>query len=132
DDATGASGTVGGTAAGSGAAGGADQAQSGAPAGGSQTGGGSGGSTSGRGSGGGGPDVGVTSDTILVGNITSVGGALGPNVFSPSYYGASAFFRELDAKGGVNGHQIKLATCDDKEDPNVNLRCAQSLIEGQK
>ena len=90
------------------------------------------GAASASGGGGGASDVGVTSDSILVGNITSVGGALGPNVFSPSYYGASAYFRELNAKGGINGRQIKFATCDDKEDPNLNLRCAQGMAEGQK
>src|SRR2546423_1373650 len=60
------------------------------------------------------------------------GGALGPNVVSPSYYGASAFFQDLNAKGGINGRKIKFVTCDDKEDPNLNLQCAQSLTESQK
>src|SRR5437588_4074819 len=64
--------------------------------------------------------------------ILFIGAALGPNVFSPSYFGASAYFRELNAKGGINGRQIKFVTCDDKEDPNVNLSCAQSLVQSQK
>jgi branched-chain amino acid transport system substrate-binding protein len=94
----------------------------------SATGGGSGATGSGGGANGA-SDVGVTADSILVGNITSVGGALGPNVFSPSYYGASAYFQQLNAKGGINGRRIKFVTCDDKEDPNLNLQCASSLID---
>lgn len=77
-------------------------------------------------------DVGVTPTSILVGNITSIGGPLGPNVFSPSYYGAAAYFRWLNDRGGINGRQIRFVTCDDKEDPNLDLQCAQSLIQGQK
>jgi branched-chain amino acid transport system substrate-binding protein len=117
---------------------GGDAGTGGGPAGGGAAAGGGGGG--GRAGGGGGQsvaantasDVGVTADSILVGNITSVGGPLGPNVFSPAYYGANAYFRALNDKGGINGRQIKFVTCDDKEDPNQDLQCAQGLVERQK
>ena len=134
---TGADGSLSGTGADANGAGdqGAGGAAGGPGGGGAGTGRAANGATGGGragASGGGASDVGVTADSILVGNITSVGGALGPNVFSPSYFGASAYFRELNAKGGINGRQIKFVTCDDKEDPNVNLSCAQSLVQSQK
>lgn len=73
-------------------------------------------------------DVGVSASTIRVGNIVSRGGPLGPNLFTPSYFGANAYFEDLNAQGGVNGRTVEFMTCDDREESSQNRRCAESLI----
>src|SRR5512135_3845200 len=47
-------------------------------------------------------DTGVTADTVKVGVIVSKTSPLGPYTFSGSYYGATAFFDELNRAGGVH------------------------------
>ncbi len=74
----------------------------------------------------------MTADQILVGNITTKGGPLGPNMFTPMVQGAKAYFAQLNARGGINGRQVKLVTCDDKADPDRDQQCAHDLIENQK
>lgn len=123
DGASGGGGAGGGGAGGGGAGGG---------------GGGGGGAGAGAGDGGGGgggantaSDVGVTPTSIKVGNIVSRGGPLGPNQFTPSFYGANAFFEQLNAQGGVNGRKIEFVTCDDREEGGQNRQCAERLINGK-
>ena len=100
-----------------------------------------GGSTAGGGTAGGGgtgsaantaSDVGVTATQITVGNITSVGGPIGPEAYSGMLHGAQTFFQALNERGGVNGRKVRFVTCDDRESPDRNNACAQNLIEGQK
>ncbi|MFA5889791.1 MAG: ABC transporter substrate-binding protein [Actinomycetota bacterium] len=110
----------GGTSSGSGASG------SGGPV---STGGGGGGTGSAKNFA---SDRGVTATTITVGNITPVGGPLGPEAFSGPSHGARAYFQALNASGGVNGRTIKFLTCDDREDPEGNKACARNLIDKEK
>ncbi|MFA5889799.1 MAG: ABC transporter substrate-binding protein [Actinomycetota bacterium] len=77
-------------------------------------------------------DRGVTATTITVGNITPVGGPLGPEMFSGPSHGARAFFQSLNESGGVNGRTIRFLTCDDREDPEANKACARNFIEKEK
>jgi branched-chain amino acid transport system substrate-binding protein len=77
-------------------------------------------------------DVGVTASEIKVGNITAVGGPIGPEAFSGMLHGAQAFFQALNERGGVNGRKVKFSTCDDRESSDRDLACAQNLIENQK
>ena len=114
----GSGGSAGGTTGGGQAGGSAGNAPSG----------GSGGGQSANGA----SDTGVSANQILVGNITTKGGPLGPNQFTPMVQGAKAYFAKLNARGGVNGRQIKLVTCDDKADPDRDQQCAHDLIENQK
>jgi len=51
-------------------------------------------------------DRGVTPTTITVCNIVTRGGPFGPDQFTPSLYGAAAFFADLNAHGGVGGRQV--------------------------
>lgn len=107
-------------------------------------GGGNGGTNGGGGTGGGGgggtgseranfaSDTGVTATEIVIGNIAAKNGPLGPNTFTPGYYGARAYFEALNAKGGVHGRRIRFVTCDDAENPEKNKSCARDLIEKQK
>lgn len=133
----GAGGTTGngGTAGG---AGGGGTGGSGGGTGGSGGSGGNGGSGGSGGSGGGGggqnqaSDVGVTEKEIKVGIIFSQGGPLGPEVFSPPYYGANAYFTWRNQSGGVHGRAVKVIPCDDAEDPGRNRACVDRLINKEK
>ena len=60
-------------------------------------------------------DVGVTATTITIGNITAENGVLG-DAFAPAVRGLRAWVQATNAKGGINGRQIILKTCDDRED----------------
>jgi branched-chain amino acid transport system substrate-binding protein len=77
-------------------------------------------------------DVGVTASEIKVGNITAVGGPIGPEAFSGMLHGAQAFFQALNERGGINGRKVRFSTCDDRESSDRDLACAQNLIENQK
>ncbi len=102
--------------------------------------GGTGGTTGGTGGGGtgggaGGPnqasDVGITATTITLGNITAENGVLG-DAFAPSARGMRAWTAAVNAKGGINGRQVVLKTCDDGEVRNKALECARRLVETDK
>ena len=113
----GSSGGTGGLAAGSGSGGG--------------TSGGSGGGSSGGGSGGGAngaSDVGVTANSITIGNVTAINGALGPYAFGVTLPGLQAWVNGTNARGGINGRKIILDTCDDSADGQQNLSCATKLV----
>jgi branched-chain amino acid transport system substrate-binding protein len=77
-------------------------------------------------------DVGVTAGEIKVGNITAVGGPLGPDIFSGMLHGAQAYFQSLNERGGVNGRKIRFSTCDDRESSDRDNACAQNMVESQK
>jgi ABC-type branched-subunit amino acid transport system substrate-binding protein len=77
-------------------------------------------------------DVGVTQDTIRVGNIASRGGPLGPHVFGPMFQGANAYFQMVNNQGGVHGRQIDFETCDDRESTSRNIACVEQLIGDQE
>ena len=77
-------------------------------------------------------DVGVTASEIKVGNITAVGGPLGPEAFSGMLHGAQAYFQALNERGGINGRKVRFSTCDDRESSDRNNSCAQNLVENQK
>jgi branched-chain amino acid transport system substrate-binding protein len=97
-----------------------------------------GGGTGGGGTGGGGPsgpnqasDVGITADSIVIGNITAENGVLG-DAFAPAARGMRAWAQHINSKGGINGRQVVLKTCDDGEVRNKALECARRLVEQDK
>ncbi len=116
-----------------------DGSGAGSAGGGSATGGGKTGSgATGSGGGGGGAsgpnqasDVGVTPNAIVIGNITAENGVLG-DAFAPSARGMRAWAQAVNAKGGINGRQVVLKTCDDGEVRNKALECARRLVEQEK
>ncbi|MBW8804379.1 MAG: ABC transporter substrate-binding protein [Catenulisporales bacterium] len=77
-------------------------------------------------------DVGVTPTSIKIGMIDSVGSLLGPDTFSGPMYGAQAFFKALNAAGGVNGRQITVVPCDDQGVGGTDVSCAHQLIDEDK
>ncbi|MEY2398816.1 MAG: branched-chain amino acid transport system substrate-binding protein [Actinomycetota bacterium] len=76
-------------------------------------------------------DVGITADSITIGNITAENGVLG-DAFAPAARGLRAWTAAINAKGGINGRKVILKTCDDREDRSRDLACAQQLVEKDK
>lgn len=76
-------------------------------------------------------DVGITETQIVLGNITAESGVLG-DAFAPAARGMRAWAAAVNAKGGINGRQIVLKTCDDGEVRNKTLECAKRLVEQDK
>ena len=77
-------------------------------------------------------DTGATVDAVKVGVIVSKTSPLGPNTFSGSYYGATAFFDELNRGGGVHGRKVNVVFCDDEGTGAGNVDCAHKLIDQDK
>jgi ABC-type branched-subunit amino acid transport system substrate-binding protein len=77
-------------------------------------------------------DIGVTADSITIGNITGVSGPLGPDAFGPTLSGLRAWVGSVNARGGINGRKIVLAFCDDGQDGAQNLACTQQLVTHNK
>ena len=65
---------------------------------------------------------------INIGIVTSVTSPLGVNAFSGPLYGAQAYFRALNAAGGINGAKVNVITCDDAGDGGENQTCVHKLI----
>jgi branched-chain amino acid transport system substrate-binding protein len=73
----------------------------------------------------------VTANSITIGSIVAENGVLG-DAFAPSARGMRAWAAAMNAAGGIHGRQIILKTCDDREDRNRDLQCAQQLVERDK
>ena len=74
-------------------------------------------------------DTGVTPSQITVGVLVSKSSALGPETFSGSYYGATAYFDALNRAGGVHGRKVKVEFCDDGGTGSGNVACVHKLID---
>ena len=74
-------------------------------------------------------DTGVTADSITVGVLVSRTSPLGPEAFSGSYYGATAYFAALNKRGGINGRRVKVVACDDTGSGSGNVSCVHQLID---
>lgn len=77
-------------------------------------------------------DIGVTATTIEIGNVVTKSGSFGPDQFTPFYYGAAAYFDDLNAHGGINGRRVIFNTCDDGGDNAGNATCTRKLVDDQK
>lgn len=77
-----------------------------------------------------GPDVGVTSSTIRIGNIASRTNFFDPRAFVGPYYGVKAFVAAANAAGGINGRRLELVTCDDQGSAGGNVACVRKLVDG--
>lgn len=74
-------------------------------------------------------DVGVTPTTVTVGIIVSETNGFDPRSFTGPRLGAEAFFRNLDANGGVHGRQVVWKFCDDHGQGPSNVDCVHQLID---
>ena len=77
----------------------------------------------------GGTSAAPTAAPVTVGIVTSLSSPLGVDAFSGPLYGAQAYFRALNASGGLDGRQIKVVTCDDSGDGGDNQTCVHQLVD---
>lgn len=132
--APGAPGT--GTASGTGGAGagavgghsGSDGAGGGSASDAGDSGGGAAGGDAGEGGNGGATDVGVTADSITLGNVSDLSGPR-PGLFQGAVAGTQAYFAFVNSRGGVDGRLLKLAVADGKTDCAANQNQHQQLAK---
>ncbi|WP_425556136.1 ABC transporter substrate-binding protein [Kitasatospora nipponensis] len=74
-------------------------------------------------------DTGVTAGQIKIGIVTSLTSPLGTEVLAGPRYGALAFFRALNASGGLHGRTVQVVTCDDSGSGLGNQECVHKLID---
>jgi branched-chain amino acid transport system substrate-binding protein len=75
-------------------------------------------------------DIGATDSEIKIGNITSYSGAL--SSFALIAQTQDAYFRKINAEGGVNGRKIKFISYDDAFNPAKTVEQARKLIESDE
>jgi ABC-type branched-subunit amino acid transport system substrate-binding protein len=77
-------------------------------------------------------DTGVTPGEIKVGLIVSQTSPLGAEAFSPPMYGALAYFRALNGRGGLDHRTVRVIVCDDGATGAGNLQCVHKLVDNDK
>lgn len=88
---------------------------------------GGGGSAGGGGGGGGGSAPGVTKDQILIGSHQPLTGPAAPG-YSEIAPGSNAYFKYVNAHGGVNGRKIVYKYLDDAYDPSKTSSVVRQLV----
>ena len=74
-------------------------------------------------------DVGVTPTEIRVGILASLTSPVGSTAFSGPAFGAQAFFRALDDRGGLHGRKVTAVPCDDGGSGIGDQDCVHQLID---
>lgn len=74
-------------------------------------------------------EPGVTSDTITLGQSTTLTGPLG-DLGQEVLKGAKVYFDALNARGGVNGRSVKLVSKDDAYDSKKTVEITEAFIAG--
>jgi branched-chain amino acid transport system substrate-binding protein len=75
-------------------------------------------------------DPGVTSTSILLGGTVPLSGVA--SAYSAVAVGANAYFKYVNAKGGVNGRQINYKYLDDVYNPATTVQLTRQLVEQDK
>jgi branched-chain amino acid transport system substrate-binding protein len=70
---------------------------------------------------------GVTSSTITIGGTVPISGPAA--LFGPVAHGADAYFKYVNAHGGVNGRKIKYVYLDDAYDPAKTVQLTRQLVD---
>jgi branched-chain amino acid transport system substrate-binding protein len=73
---------------------------------------------------------GVTSNQVLIGGTTPLSGPA--SAYSSVAKGASAYFRYVNAHGGVNKRKIKYVYKDDAYDPSKTIEATRELVQQEK
>jgi ABC-type branched-subunit amino acid transport system substrate-binding protein len=76
---------------------------------------------------GGATDVGVTADSITIGNVSTLTGPV-PGIFEGAVLGAQAAAAYINSQGGIYGRQLKLDVRDDQFDTGQNRAATIDLI----
>jgi branched-chain amino acid transport system substrate-binding protein len=62
--------------------------------------------------------------------VMTIGPVEAPGFSIPSIpAGAQIAIDEINAAGGINGHQVELITCNDQNDPNVAAECGKQAVD---
>jgi branched-chain amino acid transport system substrate-binding protein len=75
-------------------------------------------------------DPGVTADTILLGGTTPLSGSAA--AYASVARGAEAYFKYVNARGGVNGRKIEYKYVDDAYNPAQTVQATRQLVEQDK
>jgi ABC-type branched-subunit amino acid transport system substrate-binding protein len=73
---------------------------------------------------------GVTSRQILIGGTTPLTGPA--SAYAAVAKGADAYFKYVDAHGGVNGRKVKYKYVDDGYDPSQTIQKTRDLVQNDK
>ena len=73
---------------------------------------------------------GVTATTITIGGTVPITGPAA--LFGSVGRGADAYFKYVNAHGGVNGRKIKYLYRDDAYDPSKTVQLTRELVENDK
>lgn len=76
------------------------------------------------------PAAGGPASTVVIGHIGSYAGIVGAAI-SAGRPTAQVWARSVNARGGLNGHPVRLIIADDGSDPARNLALAKDMIENQ-
>ena len=90
-----------------------------------------GGSSSGGGGGGGSSATGVTSTSVTIGSTQPLSGPVAPG-YSEISAASNAYFKFINAAGGVNGRKILYKYVDDAYDPTKTVQQTRKLITQDK
>jgi len=81
---------------------------------------------------GGASDTGVTAGELRIGIITSLTSVVGSETFAGPRYGAQAYLRALNDRGGLHGRTVRVVTCDDGGSGIGNQDCVHRLIDREQ
>ncbi|MBK5307993.1 MAG: ABC transporter substrate-binding protein [Frankiaceae bacterium] len=76
---------------------------------------------------GGAVDVGVTENSILLGNVSDLSGPV-PGLFQGAVIGTQAYLAKINSEGGVYGRQLKLKVGDGQLQCDENTRQHEALV----
>lgn len=74
--------------------------------------------------------TGITKDSIKVGSIGALSGPL--SVYAPIYYSMEAYFKKVNAEGGVHGRKIEFILEDGQGSPQANMKKMRKLVQRDK
>src|SRR5918999_1594407 len=72
-------------------------------------------------------DPGVTGDSILIGGTTPLTGVA--SAYASVARGAEAYFKYVNARGGVNGRKINYKHLDDQYNPSTTVQQTRQLVQ---
>ena len=75
-------------------------------------------------------DPGVTPTSILLGTTSPLSGAA--SAYASVARGADAYFKYVNARGGVNGRKIVDTIVDDQYNPQLTVQATRQLVEQDK
>ena len=72
--------------------------------------------------------IGITEDTIRIGNVATLSGPV-PGLFQGAPNGVEAYVQYINSEGGVNGRKLELVGADDALNCNENTKKTEELLD---